>query len=274
MPSSSTALNLGLWDVPFRGQSFGPLTLAYQSDVEAVSAISPQALTAVNNLLYAEYSNGAGGTGKVADFIDDIDYLWPCMGDDLTAALVCVKGSNTNNGFVNGDYSQSVGLAGDNSSYIVTDQAAASELNFNDLGISISVRLSETIETFDRLWAYVSFGWEVDERSNSISITANLNGGTQNIGAMAGQQARILINRSQANSYKVKFNGSDSVISSSQTTSTTTSTEKLTLYAQTTGGRPTTAVFRFTAKHKGLTDNQLTILDNAIAAFDAARGNL
>jgi hypothetical protein len=94
----------------------------YRSNVEAEGGtVSERQIQILDDLLYKEYDDGLGGTGRVStDVLKDLNYFWYPLSDNFSGALVCLKGSNTNVGFVSGDYHPAYGFVGDGTSYLTT----------------------------------------------------------------------------------------------------------------------------------------------------------
>ena len=129
-----------VYDTEASGPTYGALTDQYEADVIAAGGtLSTGAKDAVQALLYDNYDNGASGTGNVASFISKIQTFWAPVSDGFSGVLACIAGSVTNSGFVSGDYSQSVGMTGDGSSYLLSNSTLDDFDNDETLLSSVSV---------------------------------------------------------------------------------------------------------------------------------------
>ena len=134
-----------IYDTESSGPTYGALTDQYEADVIASGGtLSTAAKDAVQALLYNNYDNGAGGTGNVSSLLNKIQFMWAPVSDDFNGVLTCIVGSLTNAGFVSGDYSQSIGITGDGSSYLVTNFTLNDFDNDETLLSSISVTANST----------------------------------------------------------------------------------------------------------------------------------
>lgn len=109
--------------------------------VAAGSSVSSTHQTAVNTFVASLKSSGVW---------TDIQRLNVFAGANLTAALIPLKkgiGSTTetNTGFVSGDYSESSGLTGDGSSYIDTGVSITTDLTKSDFGMGVFVKTCNSI---------------------------------------------------------------------------------------------------------------------------------
>lgn len=147
----SPAINLGAESArlrllaanPIISAALGPLTLNYVSRVQtAGGTVSPSAAALLDQVLYGTYSDGASGTGRVADFASNFGLLWLPFSSGLTGFNVNVINTtnNTNNGYLAADYRLQNGLQCSNAKFLNTNFSTALLPNINNCGLGYVAR--------------------------------------------------------------------------------------------------------------------------------------
>lgn len=179
MPSSSTALNLGLWGVPFAGIKLNARTIAYRNAVQSAGGtVSSDALLVLDQAVTSTY-NGL----VFADYSSKFRYCWIPLSAGINGIIVPLIGNNfTNNGFVSGDWDVSSGLQGDGTSSLST-------------GIAVN-----QVSTFDNL----SYGYfYVSANGGLVNRTGVRGGGNNATCEMTTNSARIGSNSSPNVSFSI-----------------------------------------------------------------------
>jgi hypothetical protein len=129
------------------GRQYGPLTLDYARRVERVGGrfSSPRALSLVDNLIYGQYSDGAGGSGVLAG-LATLPMFWAPICDFPGITEPIIGNSFVNNGFVSGDWNITTGLLGGTGKYLDSG-INVSTLTQNNAGLGFLVDSVPTAAT-------------------------------------------------------------------------------------------------------------------------------
>lgn len=266
--------------------SYGTLVTQYETDVvTAGGTVSTAAKDALQSLFYDSYDNGDSGTGSVNDFISAFDFIWTPISDDFNGALVCVTGSiDSNNGFVSGDYSQSVSLTGDGTSYLITSLNLA-DMDIEDnsvfFGVDIDTTVQEHIisrvgtgaEFFDIRYTTGSSTMQVRYRDSSGLVrSSNYLGVSGTFNGVLGMLTDGVNRRT--------YSGLTNLVSQSLFNDPLTGTDKpVGLYGRvsidgTSASSVTNATIRSMFVGRALTEPERNVLTRALIQFDTDRSNL
>lgn len=262
--------------------AYGTLTNDYETRVIASGGtLSTAAKNVVEAFFYSQYNNGAGGTGRVADFSSSFALLWAPV-SNFAGVIVPLLGADlTNSGFVSGDWDVQTGLLGATNKFLNTG-VAGNSLPQNSLAL---------------------FHW-VSGLANNISTIGARNAGSTaclDLGGGGATTFRGRINRSNstfltrttdaANGFGLGRRASSTTyevwsVSSGVLGSASVSTASVlgpteTLYISALNAGGTAGAFAAGirmeaagAMNAAPTDAQINILYNALAALDTARATL
>jgi hypothetical protein len=254
---------------------FGAITEAYVAAVELEGgSVSALAKAAIDTFIYSTYDNGNSSVGSVADFIDKFLFLWAPV-SDFAGVVVPIVGSNfTNSGFVTGDYDVKTGLTGDGGSYldtgvIVTNAQQAS----NSFGVfTVGAVAPSTGLIGSRNGS--SQACIIFVNSGSSLVTRNFSNGDNRI--LAYQEGFVCSLRDGGSSGDFVL---DDLSSNSFSSTPTSAPGNSTYLFAWNGGSgpvlPTTMTLSAGWEcSEFLTNEELTVLRNALNALQTARGAL
>lgn len=132
-------------------EPYGPQVLQYARLTEQLGGrfdAAGRALAAADKLLYGYYSNGAGGQGRMADFLHLFTggLVWAPVSNFAGVIVPIVGPIMTNNGYVAGDYSASSGILPASGKFFDTN-INANSLPQNTSGMGIWSAGMTTINT-------------------------------------------------------------------------------------------------------------------------------
>jgi len=211
------------------------------------------------------------------------------MVGDFAGLLVPLKvgaggATDTNTGFVSGDYSEATGLAGDGSSYLTTG-VTPSEITGGDVHVMFCGASLETtggshglIGAYGPTTAFAGFSLASYFGGRRFYCDSNLvTGGNCNATTTSGLVADCVLigNQSSTTSTKVWQNAVEIASSTNTTGSTITHANPSLVFCENTNGTPanfSTAVCRGYSIGSALTDQNITDFTNDLEAFNDALG--
>ena len=258
---------------PGTAPSLGALTTAYSGAIASNGGtINAAKQQVIDDFFYAEYPNASAGVGTVSSFITAFNtanaIIHPFFGDNLAAALVPAAGHGltalTNTGFVEGDYSVTLGLQGDGTSYLTLGINLAT-LSPTNLTVLTAVRLDGISQNY-----LFSFAGGV----NLIRASTLFNGGYSiSIQASSGitittPPSELIATINSTPTEQRIFNGLTPVATAAAATGSFVTTD----FRVGNNSASFSGDFNLLAiANRSLTDDERTILHNATAAFVAAR---
>ena len=244
------------------------------------SLLNPTAKAIVTDLLYKEYSNGNGGTGKVADFASKFIYLWSPYSDFLGVEVPLLGNNFTHHdryGLFTTDYDVQQGMAFSQGRHFDTNVVVPPSSQDNN-AFGMWLRTTPPTGGLNKVYQGVidgSLGVLSYLLTNGRFASRN-NSSVHNVGPLEPTTGLLFSNRQSSTEFELYTNLVSTTIVK-ETNGTPTSTEvvgtlKVNGNTGTSGETPTGEyVGMFFRCSEALTIEEINVFYNAMSAAESAR---